>query len=168
MRPLLATFTVSNNKSRTIGEFMKKLVAIVSVLFLIISVQPANAAAKVKVANSSKISTKTGLVSISVSGLPKEHGIYISQCMGIEKGKTEPSACNPSKASKLWVSNVPADLKMGATPGTGKLSIKVDKYFKDGDCIHTKCIIYVTNDHNATDKTFSQAIPFKFGGINLF
>ena len=147
---------------------MKKLAAIVSVLFLILSVQPANAAAKVKVTNSSKISTKTGLVSISVSGLPKEHGIYVSQCMGIEKGKTEPSACNPSKASKLWVSNVPADLKMGATPGTGKLSIKVDKYFKDGDCIHTKCIIYVTNDHNATDKSFSQAIPFKFGGINLF
>ena len=147
---------------------MKKLAAIVSVLFLILSVQPANAAAKVKVTNSSKISTKTGLVSISVSGLPKEHAIYISQCMGIEKGKTEPSACNPSKASKLWVSNVPADLKMGATPGTGKLSIKVDKYFKDGDCIHTKCIIYVTNDHNATDKSFSQAIPFKFGGINLF
>jgi hypothetical protein len=147
---------------------MKKLAAIVSVLFLVLSVQPANAAAKVKVANSSKISTKTGLVSITVSGLPKEHGIYISQCMGIDKGTTEPAACNPAKASKLWVSNVPADLKMGATPGTGKLSIKVDKYFKDGDCIHTKCIIYVTNDHNATDKSFSQAIPFKFGGINLF
>lgn len=147
---------------------MKKLVAIFSVLFLVLSVQPASAAAKVKVANSGKISTKTGLVSITVSGLPKEHGIYISQCMGIDKGKTEPAACNPAKASKLWVSNVPADLKMGATPGTGKLSIKVDKYFKDGDCIHTKCIIYVTNDHNATDKTFSQAIPFKFSGINLF
>jgi hypothetical protein len=57
---------------------------------------------------------------------------------------------------------------MGATPGTGKLTLKVDKYFKGGDCIHTKCIIYVTNDHNATDKTTTQAIPFKFGGINLF
>ena len=168
MRVHLATFTVSNNKSKTIGEFMKKIAAIVSVLFLILSVQPANAAVKVKVANASKISTKTGLVSITVTGLPKDHGIYISQCMGIEKGKTEPSACNPSKASKLWVSNVAPDLKMGAKPATGKLSIKVDKYFKDGDCIHTKCIIYVTNDHNATDKTTTQAIPFKFGGINLF
>jgi len=46
--------------------------------------------------------------------------------------------------------------------------LKVDKYFKDGDCIHTKCIIYVTNDHNSTDKTAIQAIPFKFAGINLF
>ena len=147
---------------------MKKLAAITSVLLLILSAQPANAAVKVKVANSSKISTKTGLVSIIVTGLPKEHGIYISQCMGIEKGTTEPSACNPSKASKLWVSNVAADQKMGAKPGTGKLSIKVDKYFKDGDCIHTKCIIYVTSDHNATDKTATQAIPFKFGGINIF
>jgi len=26
----------------------------------------------------------------------------------------------------------------------------------------------VTNDHNATDKTTTQAIAFKFGGINLF
>ena len=147
---------------------MKKLAAIFSIIFLLLSSQPANAAVKVSVANSSKISTKTGLVSIKVSGLPMDHGIYISQCMGIDKGATEPAACNPSKASKLWVSNVPADIKMGATPGTGKLSIKVDKYFKDGDCIHTKCIIYVTNDHNASDKTFSQAIPFKFGGINLF
>ena len=147
---------------------MKKLVAITTVLLLILSAQPAHAAVKVKVANSSKISTKTGLVSITVTGLPKEHGIYISQCMGIEKGSTEPSACNPSKASKLWVSNVAADQKMGAKPGTGKLSIKVDKYFKDGDCIHTKCIIYVTNDHNAKDKGSIQAIPFKFGGINIF
>ena len=147
---------------------MKKLAAITTVLLLILSAQPANAAAKVKVANSSKISTKTGLVSITVTGLPKEHGIYISQCMGIEKGTSEPSACNPAKASKLWVSNVAADQKMGAKPGTGKLSIKVDKYFKDGDCVHTKCIIYVTNDHNATDKTSTQAIPFKFGGINIF
>ncbi|MCE2767315.1 MAG: hypothetical protein LW628_10455 [Fimbriimonadaceae bacterium] len=84
---------------------MKKLAAITTVLLLILGAQPANAAVKVKVANSSKISTKTGLVSISVTGLPKEHGIYISQCMGIEKETNEPSACNPAKASKLWVSN---------------------------------------------------------------
>jgi hypothetical protein len=147
---------------------MKKAVAVISVIFLALSAQPAQAAAKVKVLNASKVSTKTGLVTITVSGLPKEHGIYVSQCMGIEKGTTVPSACNPAKASKLWVSNVAADLKMGAKPATAKLTIKVDKYFKDGDCVHTKCIIYVTNDHNATDKTAFQAIPFKFAGINLF
>jgi len=147
---------------------MKKKIAIVSALLLALSMQSAQAAVKVTVLNPSKVSTKTGQVTLTVSGLPAEHGIYISQCMGIEKGKTEPAACNPAKTSKLWVSNLPADQKMGATPGTGKLTLKVDKYFKGGDCIHTKCIIYVTNDHNATDKTATQAIGFKFGGINLF
>ena len=147
---------------------MKKVVALISVAFLVLSAQSAQAAVKVKVANANKVSTKTGLVTITVSGLPAEHGLYVSQCMGIDKAKAVPSACNPAKASKLWVSNVAADLKMGAKPATAKLTIKVDKYFKDGDCVHTKCIIYVTNDHNATDKTSFQAIPFKFGGINLF
>ena len=147
---------------------MKKKIAFVSVLLLALSVQTAQAAVKVTVLNPSKVSTKTGLVTLTVAGLPAEHGIYISQCMGIEKGKTEPAACNPAKTSKLWVSNLPSDQKMGATPGTGKLTLKVDKYFKGGDCIHTKCIIYVTNDHNATDKTATQSIGFKFGGINLF
>ena len=147
---------------------MKKVVALISVVLLTLSAQPAQAATKVTVLNPSKVSTKTGLVTLTVSGLPATHGIYISQCMGIDKATKEPSACNPAKASKLWVSNLPADQKMGAKPGKGKLTLKVDKYFKDGDCIHTKCIIYVTNDHNSTDKTFSQAVPFKFGGINLF
>ena len=147
---------------------MKKKIAIVSALLLALSMQSAQAAGKVTVLNPSKVSTKSGQVTLTVSGLPAKHGIYISQCMGIEKGKTEPAACNSAKTSKLWVSNLPADQKMGATPGTGKLTLKVDKYFKGGDCIHTKCIIYVTNDHNATDKTATQAIGFKFGGINLF
>jgi hypothetical protein len=147
---------------------MKKKIAFISALLLAISVQTAEAAVKVTVLNPSKVSTKTGLVTLTVSGLPAEHGIYISQCMGIDKATKVPSACNLSKTSKLWVSNLPADQKMGATPSKGKLTLKVDKYFKDGDCIHTKCIIYVTNDHNAMDKTATQAIPFKFAGINLF
>ena len=147
---------------------MKKLGAVISVVFLLLGAHSAEADAKVKVLNSNKISTKTGLVTLTVSGLPTEHGIYISQCMAIDEMTKSPAACNPAAPSKLWVSNVAADQKMGAKPGKGKLTLKVDKYFKDGDCIHTKCIIYVTNDHNATDKTTYQAIAFKFGGINLF
>jgi hypothetical protein len=148
---------------------MKKMLTLVFSAALVLSAQPADAATKVRVLNASKVSTKNGLVTIGISGLPKTHGIYISQCMGIEDGKTEPSACNPAPASKVWVSNLPADIKMGAKPGAGKVTIKVDKYFKNGDCIHTKCIIFVTSDHNASDdKSENQAIPFKFGGINLF
>jgi len=147
---------------------MRKKLVLASALLLVLSIQPAQAATKVTALNPSKVSTKTGLVTLTVAALPTTNGIYISQCMGIDKATNEPSVCNPAKASKLWVSNLPADQKMGAISGNGKLTLKVDKYFKGGDCIHTKCIIYVTNDHNSTDKTAIQAIPFKFGGINLF
>ena len=148
---------------------MKKLLAVIFTASLVVTAQPAEAVTKVRVLNADKVSTKNGLVTIGLSGLPKNNGIYISQCMGIEKGKTEPTACNTAEYAKLWVSNVPADIKMGATPGTSKVTLKVDKYFKGGDCIHTKCIIFITNDHNASaDKSENQAFGFKFGGINLF
>jgi hypothetical protein len=150
-------------------KLMKKALALLFTAALVINAQPAQAITKIRVLNADKVSTKNGLVTIGVSGLPATHGIYISQCMGIEDGKSEPTACNPAPASKVWVSNLAADIKMGAKPGTGKVTIKVDKYFKGGDCIHTKCIIFVTNDHNAaTDKSENQAIPFKFAGFNLF
>jgi hypothetical protein len=148
---------------------MKKFLVALFAISLVASATPADAATKVRVLNANKVSTKNGLVTIGLSGLPKDHGIYISQCMGIPEGKTEPTACNPAATAKLWVSNVPADIKMGATPGATKVTIKVDKYFKNGDCIHTKCIIFISNDHNASaDKSENQAIPFKYGGINLF
>ena len=131
--------------------------------------QSAQAATKVTVTNLKKISTKDGIVTIKVSNLPKANGIYISQCMAIKKGETAPTACNPAEGSKLWISNVPADIQMGAKPGKGTLKLKVDKYFENGDCIHTKCVLFVTNDHNASsDRSEDQAIQFKFSGINLF
>jgi hypothetical protein len=147
---------------------MKKVLAITAIL-LFLGSQSAEAATKVTVVNSKKISAKNGLVTLTLTNLPKTNGIYISQCMAIEEGKKKPSACNPAKASKLWISDVPADIAMGATSSKGKLTMKVDKYFTKGDCVHTKCILYVTNDHNASsDRSEDQAIQFKFSGINLF
>lgn len=147
---------------------MKKVFAIAAI-FLMVGSQSAQAATKVTVTNLKKISTKDGIVTIKVSNLPKTNGIYISQCMAIKKGETAPTACNPAEGSKLWISNVPADIEMGAKPGKGILKLKVDKYFENGDCIHTKCVLFVTNDHNASsDRSEDQAIQFKFSGINLF
>ena len=147
---------------------MKKVFAIAAI-FLMVGSQSAQAATKVTVTNLKKISTKDGIVTIKVSNLPKTNGIYISQCMAIKKGETAPTACNPAEGSKLWISNVPADIEMGAKPGKGILKLKVDKYFENGDCIHTKCVLFVTNDHNASaDRSQDQAIQFKFSGINLF
>jgi len=147
---------------------MKKVLALAAI-FLVIGSQSAEAATKVNVTNLKKISTKNGLVTIKVSNLPMANGIYISQCMAIKKGETAPTACNPAEGSKLWISNVPADIEMGAKPGKGILKLKVDKYFENGDCIHTKCVLFVTNDHHAPDdRSEDQAIQFKFSGINLF
>ena len=147
---------------------MKKIIAVLSVLILI-NVQPAQAATMVKFVNPNKVSTKNPVVSLTVTGLPKDHGIYISQCMGIAEGEISPKSCNPATYSKLWISNVAADQKMGAKSGTSKLTIRVDKYFEGGDCIHTKCIFFITNDHNASsDRSEDQSVGFKFSGINLF
>ena len=146
----------------------KKVLAIVTVL-MVLGSNSAEAATKVTVVNNKKISTKNGLVTLKLSNLPTKNGIYISQCMAIKEGEITPPACNPATTSKLWISNVPADIKMGAKSAKGKLTLKVDKYFENGDCIHTKCILFVTNDHNApTDRSEDQSIQFKFSGINLF
>lgn len=148
---------------------MKKSVAILTALTLVIGAQSALAATKIKVSPQYKVSKKNPVVTFKVSGLPTDHGIYISQCMAPSKKAGATKACNPAEASKLWISNVAADQAMGAKSGTSKLTIKVDKYFEGGDCIHTTCVFLVTNDHTAADdRSEDQAIPFKFGGVNLF
>jgi hypothetical protein len=148
---------------------MKKLVVFIAISGLFLTASGASAATKVKVTPQFKVSKKNPVVTFKVSGLPKENGIYISQCMAPSKDAGAAKACNPAEYSKLWVSDVAADQAMGAKSSKSKLTLKVDKYFKDGDCIHTTCVFLVTNDHNAaTDRSEDQAIKFKFGGINLF
>ena len=148
---------------------MKKLVVFIAISGLFLTASGAYAATKVKVTPQFKVSKKNPVVTFKVSGLPKENGIYISQCMAPSKDAGAAKACNPAEYSKLWVSDVAADQAMGAKSSKSKLTLKVDKYFKDGDCIHTTCVFLVTNDHNAaTDRSEDQAIKFKFGGINLF
>jgi hypothetical protein len=148
---------------------MKKIVALIVISGMFISMSGASAATKITVTPQFKVSKKNPVVTFKVSGLPKDHGIYISQCMAPSKDAGAANACNPAEYSKLWVSDVPADQAMGAKSSKSKLTLKVDKYFKDGDCIHTTCVFLVTNDHSAaTDRSEDQAIKFKFGGINLF
>ena len=148
---------------------MKKLVVFIAISGLFLTASGASAATKVKVTPQFKVSKKNPVVTFKVSGLPKENGIYISQCMAPSKDAGAAKACNTAEYSKLWVSDLAADQAMGAKSSKSKLTLKVDKYFKDGDCIHTTCVFLVTNDHNAaTDRSEDQAIKFKFGGINLF
>ena len=148
---------------------MKKLIAVLSVALIAVSTTGASAATKVSISPQNKVSKKNPVITIKMTGLPTTNGLYVSQCMAPKVKGEGPTACNPSKASKLWVSALEADQQMGAKNPSGKLTIKVDKYFKDGDCVHTKCIIYVTNDHNASeDRSEDQFIPFKFDGLLPF
>ena len=150
-------------------KILKKLVAVLSIAFLAISTTGASAVTKVTITPQNKVSKKNPVITIKMSGLPAANGLYLSQCMAPKVKGESPTACNPSKASKLWVSALEADQQMGAKAPTSKLTMKLDKYFKDGDCVHTKCVIYVTNDHNASsDRSEDQYIPFKFDGILPF
>jgi hypothetical protein len=148
---------------------MKKAIAVLSIAFLAISSVGAQASTKVTISPQNKVSKKNPVITVKVSGLPASNGIYLSQCMAPKVKGDAPTACNPSKASKLWISSVAADQQMGAKSPKTKLTMKLDKYFKDGDCVHTKCVIYVTADHNASDdRSEDQFIPFKFDGILPF
>jgi len=148
---------------------MKKALTIAIAATLLIGQSNAQAATKVKITPQFKVSKKNPIITIKVSGLPKDHGIYISQCMAPSKKAGAAQSCNPAEASKLWVSDVAADQAMGAKASSSKLTLKVDKYFDGGDCIHTTCGLLVTNDHSAAqDRSEDQFIKFKFAGINLF
>jgi hypothetical protein len=148
---------------------MKKIIAVLSVALIAVSTSGASAATKVTITPQNKVSKKNPVITVKLSGLPTTHGLYLSQCMAPKAKGEVPTACNPSKASKLWVSALVADQQMGAKAPTGKITMKLDKYFKDGDCVHTKCVIYVTNDHNASsDRSEDQLIPFKFDGLLPF
>jgi len=148
---------------------MKKILIIATTLLFSLGATASASATEVKISPQFKVSKKNPIIKIKASDLPEGNGIYISQCMAPKVAGSAPTACNPSKASKLWVSDRAEDQQMGAQASTSKLSIKVDKYFKDGDCVHTTCVIYVTNDHNAPDdRSSDKAIKFKFGGILPF
>jgi hypothetical protein len=150
-------------------KILKRVIAVLTIGFIALSTTGASAVTKVTITPQNKVSKKNPVITIKMSGLPAANGLYISQCMAPKIKGEAPTACNPSKASKLWVSALDADQKMGAKSPAGKLTIKVDKYFKDGDCVHTKCVIYVTNDHNASaDRSEDQLIPFKFDGLLPF
>ena len=58
---------------------MKKLVAILSIAFLAISSTGASAATKVTISPQNKVSKKNPVITVKVSGLPANNGIYLSE-----------------------------------------------------------------------------------------
>ena len=141
---------------------MKKLIAAMVLASLAIGIPTASATTKVTLTPQFKVSHTRSVITIKLANLPKDHGIYVQQCMAPDKGKA-PTRCNPSETAKLWISGVKGDQAQGAIAGNSKITMHVDAYFKKGDCIHTTCVLFFTNDHNASsDRSEDQAVPFKF------
>lgn len=141
---------------------MKKIFVIAALAMGLVFSPSAEAATKVILLPQYKVSHTNSVITLSFKNLPKDHGIYVQQCMK-PKLNQAPSSCNPAEASKLWVSTLAADIAQGAKDGSKKVQIHVDAYFKKGDCIHTTCVLAFTNDHMASqDRSEDQVIPFKF------
>ena len=141
----------------------KKIIASLAVALVVVAAPMANAKAKVTASPTKNLSQKAAVVTFKFSGLPAKNGVYIEECMAPATKGAAPTVCDSDQSVQAWVSNVKADIAQGATSGAGKIKFKPVPYFTNGDCVHTTCVFFITNDHNAAgDKSQNQTIPFTF------
>lgn len=141
----------------------KKLIAALAVVLVVAAAPLANAKAVVTATPTKNIAQKGVVVTFKFAKLPAKNGVYIEECMAPATKGATPTVCDSDQSAQAWVSNVKADLAQGATSGKGKVKFKPVPYFTNGDCVHTTCVFFITNDHNAAgDKSQDQTIPFTF------
>ena len=141
----------------------QKLVTIMAIALVVMAAPLANAKATVSAAPTKNLSQKGAIVTFKFAKLPAKNGVYVEECMAPSTKGATPTVCDSNQSVQAWVSNVKADLAQGATSGKGKVTFKPVPYFTNGDCVHTTCVFFITNDHNATgDKSQNQTIPFTF------
>ncbi len=141
----------------------KKLIAALAVVLVVAAAPLANAKAVVTATPTKNIAQKGAVVTFKFAKLPAKNGVYIEECMAPATKGATPTVCDSDQSAQAWVSNVKADLAQGATSGKGKVKFKPVPYFANGDCVHTTCVFFITNDHNAAgDKSQDQTIPFTF------
>jgi len=141
----------------------KKLIAAAAVALVVVAAPLANAKAIVTVTPSKNLPQKGAVVTFKFAKMPAKNGLYIEECMAPATKGATPTVCDSDQSAQAWVSNVKADIAQGATSGKGKVKFKPVPYFTNGDCVHTTCVFFITNDHNAAgDKSQDQTIPFTF------
>ena len=141
----------------------KKVVAAVGLSLLILSAPFAQAKATVSATPTQNLPQKGAVVNFKLSKLPTKNGVYIQECMAPATKGAVPTVCDADQSAQAWVSSVKADIAQGATSAAGKVILKPVPYFAKGDCVHTTCVFFITNDHNAaSDKSQNQTIPFTF------
>jgi hypothetical protein len=141
----------------------KKFIAGLAIALVVAAAPLANAKAVVTASPTKNLAQKGAVVSFKFAKLPAKNGVYIEECMAPATKGATPTVCDSDQSAQAWVSNVKADLAQGATSGKGKVKFKPVPYFTNGDCVHTTCVFFITNDHNAAgDKSQNQTIPFTF------
>jgi hypothetical protein len=141
----------------------KKLIAAIAVALVVAAAPLANAKAVVTATPTKNVVQKGAVVTFKFAKLPAKNGVYIEECMAPATKGATPTVCDSDQSAQAWVSNVKADIAQGATSGKGKVKFKPVPYFTNGDCVHTTCVFFITNDHNAAgDKSQDQTIPFTF------
>jgi hypothetical protein len=141
----------------------KKFIAVAAVAIVVMAAPLANAKATVTATPTKNLPQKGAVVTFKFAKLPTKNGLYIEECMAPATKGATPTVCDSDQSVQAWVSNVKADLAQGATSAAGKVKFKPVTYFTNGDCVHTTCVFFITNDHNAAgDKSQNQTIPFTF------
>ena len=141
----------------------KKFIAVAAVAIVVMAAPLANAKATVTATPTKNLPQKGAVVTFKFAKLPTKNGLYIEECMAPATKGATPTVCDSDQSVQAWVSNVKADVAQGATSAAGKVKFKPVTYFTNGDCVHTTCVFFITNDHNAAgDKSQNQTIPFTF------
>ena len=141
----------------------KKFIAVIAVALVVMTAPLANAKATVSATPTKNLPQKGAVVTFKFAKLPIKNGVYIEECMAPATKGATPTVCDSDQTAQAWVSNVKADLAQGATSAKGKITFKPVPYFTHGDCVHTTCVFFITNDHNAAgDKSQDQVLPFTF------
>jgi hypothetical protein len=141
----------------------KKFIAAVAVALVVVAAPLANAKATVTASPTKNLPQKGAVVTFKFAKMPTRNGLYVEECMAPATKGATPTVCDSDQSVQAWVSTVKADLAQGATSAKGKVTLKPVPYFTNGDCVHTTCVFFITNDHNAAgDKSQDQTIPFTF------
>ena len=141
----------------------KKLIAVAAVVLVVMAAPLANAKATVTATPTKNLPQKGAVVTFKFAKMPAKNGLYVEECMAPATKGATPTVCDSDQSVQAWVSTVKADLAQGATSAKGKVTFKPVPYFTNGDCVHTTCVFFITNDHNAAgDKSQNQTIPFTF------
>lgn len=106
------------------------------------------------------------IISVQVSGLPADKGVYVVQCV-LSQGKlsTDPKDCTSPQnvGSALWLSND----RGGANPGVAQ-NFKVLRTVNSKDCATSSCALVSSRDHvDRSDRSFDSITPITVSAISF-